>query len=242
MTGPLGCFVVWRRMAYFGDALAHSALLGVALGVALRLHMVIPVSLVCISSAFCLLALRRRSPLTSDTLLGIIAHGFLALGLVVISVQSGEHIDVHHLLVGDLMALGPRQCLVLALLAALVLAALYGRWHSLLAICVDESLAAASGVPLARVRALMMVMLSLTIAAAMQTAGVLLATALLIIPAAAARGAAKTPEQMALYAAIIAMLAIPTGIAASHLGLPPGPTMVLFCTLIFIILTPLRTP
>ncbi len=104
VAGPLGAFVVWRRMAYFGDTLAHSALLGVALGLLAGIDVTLGIILACIAVAVLLAALQRQRTLASDTLLGIMAHGSLALGLVVLALLAAVRVDLLAYLFGDLLA------------------------------------------------------------------------------------------------------------------------------------------
>ncbi|WP_250460540.1 metal ABC transporter permease [Microbulbifer litoralis] len=233
VSGPLGCFAVWRRMAYFGDTLAHSALLGVTLGFVLQLDATIAVG-----ASSCLLAvvlgyLQRRQKLSVDTLLGILSHSMLALGIVTVSL-FGINVDLLSLLLGDLLAVGPRDLAMMAAASALIAGLLYWLWEKLLAFTLHEELAAVEGVPVEGVRLALMLMLALLIAIAMKVVGVLLITALLIIPAASARRLSHTPERMALLASAIGCTAVILGLLASILwDTPAGPSIVLSAAVIF---------
>ncbi len=234
VAGPLGCFIVWRRMAYFGDAMSHSALLGVALAILIDVNVMFGVVAVTTLIAFALLSLQRRPWLATDTLLGILAHGALSLGLVAVGLMAWLRLDLLSYLFGDILAVTVADLGWIYGGGAIVLAALCAIWRPLLAATVHEDLAKAEGIPTARVRLLFMVLIALVIALAMKLVGILLITALLIIPAAAARRFAATPEQMAVGAAIIGSMAVVLGLEASLMvDTPSGPSIVVAATVLF---------
>lgn len=241
MTGPLGTLVVWRRLAYFGDTLAHGALLGAALGVALELSPRLAVVAASLALALALLALRRGQRLAADTLLGILSHTALAAGLVGVSLLADARLDLYGLLFGDLLTTRWADCAAIWLTAAAVVGLIAWRWEGLLLATLDEDLARAEGVPVARLELLLFALVALTIAFAMQVVGVLLITALLIIPAAAARQLARSPEAMALGAALVGALAVLLGLGLSFgLNTPAGPSIVLMASAIFVLLAAWR--
>ncbi|QKX16617.1 iron chelate uptake ABC transporter family permease subunit [Microbulbifer sp. YPW1] len=226
VSGPLGCFAVWRRMAYFGDTLAHSALLGVTLGFVLHIQPTLAVG-----ASSCLLALllvyfHRRQNLSVDTLLGILSHTMLALGIITISLLD-INVDLLSLLLGDLLAVSSQDLVLMSAAAVFIGLLLLFLWPKLLAFTLHEELAAVEGIPVERIRLALMLMLALLIAIAMKVVGVLLITALLIIPAATARRISTTPEQMAGFAALIGAISVVLGLAASVLwNTPAGPSIV----------------
>ncbi len=234
VAGPLGCFVVWRRMAYFGDTMAHSALLGVTLGFLLDLHPILGVVCVTVAIALLLLALQERAWLASDTLLGILSHAALSLGLVVIGLMTWLRLDLMGFLFGDILAVTAADLAWIGGGGLAVLAVLLWIWRPMLAATVHEDLARAEGVPTFRVRLAFMLLIAVVIALAMKLVGILLITALLIIPAATARRLATTPEAMALWAAVIGALAVVAGLAGSlQLDTPTGPSIVVAAALLF---------
>ncbi|WP_026304790.1 zinc ABC transporter permease subunit ZnuB [Thioalkalivibrio sp. AKL8] len=236
VAGPLGAFVVWRRMAYFGDTVSHSALLGVALGVLLGLNLNLMVTIVCVAIAILLVLLQRRQELASDTLLGILAHSSLSLGIVAVTFIEGLRVDLMAYLFGDILAVGTNDLMSIAVGGGVALLLLILLWRPLLALTVHEELAQVEGVPVLLVRLGLMLLIALVIAAAMQVVGVLLITALMIIPAASARRFAATPEQMAILAGIIGMLAVGAGLWGSfQYDTPTGPTIVVAAMLGFIL-------
>ena len=193
-AGPLGAFVVWRRMAYFGDTLAHSALLGVALGLLLGINPNVTVIVVCAVLAVVLVVLQRRQRfLASDTLLGILAHASLGLGLVTLAFLQTLRLDLLSLLFGDILAVTATDLAWIYGGGVAVLALLALLWRPLLSATVHEDLARVEGVPVTAVRLAYMLLIAVVIAVALKIVGVLLVTSLLIIPAATARRFATTP-------------------------------------------------
>jgi zinc transport system permease protein len=235
VAGPLGSFVVWRRMAYFGDTLSHGALLGVALGLILNVSPALAVTVGCVLLAILLLGLQQRQPLASDTLLGILAHSTLSLGLVAISFME-VRIDLMAYLFGDLLAVGPTDLAWILGGSALVLLLLIPLWRPLLAITVHEELARVEGLPVAAIRLALMLLIAVVIAVAMKIVGVLLITSLLIIPAAAAQRHARTPEQMAAGASVLGLLAVCAGLSLSwYQDTPAGPSIVVSAAALFLL-------
>jgi len=236
VAGPLGSFVVWRRMAYFGDTLSHAALLGVALGLMLDVSPTLAVTVGCVLLAVLLVTLQTRQPLASDTLLGILAHSTLSLGLVVLSFMQEVRVDLMAYLFGDLLAVGPGDLAWILGGSALVLLLLIPLWRPLLAITVHEELARVEGLPVAAIRLGLMLLIAVVIAVAMKIVGVLLITSLLIIPAAAAQRHARTPEQMAGGASVLGLLAVCGGLALSwYQDTPAGPSIVVAAAALFLL-------
>jgi zinc transport system permease protein len=235
LAGPLGCFIVWRRMAYFGDSLAHSALLGIALGIVLGIDLTLGIVAAAMVIAVFLLLLQRQRRLASDTLLGLMAHSGLALGLVVLSFFETLRVDLLAYLFGDVLAVTGSDLAWIyggGILALTVLALI---WRPLLSATVHEDLARAEGVPVEAVRLVFVLLIAVVIAIAMKIVGILLTTSLLIIPAATARRFATTPERMALLAVGFGMLAVAGGLAASLLfDTPSGPSMVVVAFCLFL--------
>jgi zinc transport system permease protein len=237
IAGPLGSFMVWRRMAYFGDTLAHGALLGVALGLLLQVNISLAVVLVCLLLALLLSTLMHTRIIATDTLLGILSHASLSLGLVSLSIFDHQSIDLMGFLFGDLLAIGKQDLTWIALSCGLALVVLVRLWRPLLAITVNEELAQVEGINVALMRTLLMLLVAVVIAVAMKVVGVLLITSLLIIPAAAARRLSNSPEQMAVLASLLGMLAVSGGLALSWFyDTPTGPSIVLIASALFFVL------
>ncbi len=235
VAGPMGAFVVWRRMAYFGAAMAHSALLGVALGLLLEVHITLAVMAVCILLAV-VLGGRRRGALPDDTVLGIMAHGTLALGLVAIAAQGNLRVDLLSYLFGDILAVSRSDLAWIYGGGAAALGVMAVIWRPLLNATVHEELALIEGVDVVRVRLIFMVLLAVVIAVGLKLIGLLLITSLLIIPAATARSLATTPEQMALGACAAGGLAVAGGLYGSLIwDSPAGPSIVVAAMLLFMV-------
>ena len=233
-AGPLGAFIVWRRMAYFGDTLAHSGLLGVALGAVLGINPGLGVVLTCLVVALVLVLLQRRHALATDTLLGILAHTTLSLGLVTLAFLETVRIDLTGYLFGDILSIGTTDLYWIWGGNLLALGVLAGLWRPLLAATVHEELARVEGVSVFQVRLAFMLLIAIVIAVAMKVVGILLITSLLIIPAAAARRFARSPEGMAVLASAFGCAAIGLGLWASlRWDTPAGPSVVVAATTLF---------
>lgn len=236
VAAPLGCFVVWRRMAYFGATLAHSALLGVALGLVLGFDLTLGVTISSIAVTLIVVLFQRQKLIGSDTLLGILAHSGLAVGLVALSFLRGVRIDLMAYLFGDVLAVTTMDIAWIYGGGVLVLATLALIWRPLLALTIHEELARAEGVPALRVQIAFMLTLAVAVAIAMKVVGVLLIVSLLIIPAAAVRGLSRTPEQMAVLAAAVGAMSVIGGLFASlRWDTPSGPSIVVVATLLFVL-------
>ena len=236
VTGVTGVFVVWRRMAYFGDTLAHSALLGVAIGFLAGINLNIGIVGVCVTISISMVYLRSQRHLAEDTLLGILAHSSLALGLVSVSFISALRVDLMTYLFGDILSVTPTDIVWVCGGGTIALGVLAWLWKDLIAITVHEDLARIEGVNVMRTQIAFMTLFALVIAMAMKIVGILLVTALLIIPAATARRFSRTPERMAVFAAISGSLAVALGLQGSLLwDLPSGPAIVVASALIYVL-------
>lgn len=234
VAGPCGTFVVWRRMAYFGDTLAHSALLGVALGFILQINPLFAVMLVCLSLATLLFFLQRQQRLPSDTLLGILSHSALSIGLVSLAFLENLRVDLMAYLFGDILAVSTEDLVIIYLCAGVALGVLTLLWKPLLAISLHEDLARVEGVRVDLVQFSFSVLLALVVALMMKVVGLLLITSLFILPAAAVRRLSRSPEQMAVLAALAGALAVCGGLAGSwHWDTPAGPSIVVAAALLF---------
>ena len=242
VTGPVGCFVVWRRMAYFGETIAHSALLGVALAVLLNINIMIGILTAACLIVVTMFYLDRRETLPTDTLLGLLAHGGLALGLVVLAFFPNMRVDLHAMLFGDLLAVTRSDVAIIWLGGAVALAVLCWIWRPLLAATVNKDLAAVAGLRPELARLVFGFLVAGIIAIAIKIVGILLIVALLVIPAAAARRFSSGPERMAIAAAGLGVIAIAGGLYASaRLDTPSGPSIVVAALALFV-LTRIRLP
>lgn len=236
IAGPLGSFVVWRRMAYFGDTLAHASLMGLALGFLLDVNLYLALTVCCLVLAVLLVTLQRQQLVATDTLLGILAHSSLSLGLVAVSFLDNVRIDLMSYLFGDLLAVTPQDLMYIYIGVAVVSVVLAKFWHALLSTTVNEDLAAVEGHNVDLMRLVLMLLVGLVIAIGMKFVGALIITSLLIIPAATARRFARTPEQMAMCASLIGAVAVLLGLTLSwHFDTPAGPSVVISATAMFML-------
>jgi zinc transport system permease protein len=236
VAGPLGCFIVWRRLAYFGDTLSHSALLGVALALLFEVNITFAVFGVAAAVALSLLLLQKRATLSSDSLLGLLSHSSLALGLVVLAFMTWVRVDLMGFLFGDILAVSVTDIAIIYGGGVIILVVLVLIWRPLFAATVNTDLAEAEGLRPQRANVVFMLLMALVIAIAMKIVGVLLITALLIIPAATARRFARGPEQMAILAAVIGAAAVIAGLFGSlEWDTPSGPSIVVAALGLFLI-------
>jgi zinc transport system permease protein len=225
-AGPLGCFVVWRRMAYFGDATSHAALLGVTLALATDLPIVLGVAASALAMALVVSAAAGRS-YAVDTLLGVASHAALAVGLVALSFLQGVRVDLIGYLFGDILAVARSDLVVIYAGASAVVGLVAWRWRPLLLATLSEDLAASAGIDPRRERLILTLALALLVAVSLKVVGALLVTAMLIVPAAAARAVAHSPGAMAVAAAALGALAAVAGLLGSwRLDTPAGPSIV----------------
>lgn len=240
-AGPLGCFVVWRRMAYFGDATAHAAILGVAIALLASLPIFLGVLIAAIAMAV-LVARRRESGLAMDTLLGVAAHAALAVGLVAVSLVPGRPLDLEAYLFGDILSLDRSDLTVIWLGVVVILGILIWRWNAMLMATLNHDLASAEGLNPDKERLVLALTLAVLVAVAIKVVGALLITAMLIIPAATARSLGSTPERMAVIAAGLGVLAVFGGLALSMtVDTPAGPSIVAIASAFFAGFQALRT-
>ncbi|OBU14898.1 hypothetical protein AYY19_02005 [Photobacterium aquimaris] len=236
LAGPLGSFVVWRKMAYFGDTLSHASLLGIALGFLFNINLNLALVICCLVLAVILVTLQKQRYVATDTLLGILAHSALSLGLVAVSFLDNVRIDLMSYLFGDLLAVTTNDLMWIYGGGAIVLALLISLWRPLLSMTISEEMAQVEGVNVDLMRLLLMLMVGMVIAVAMKFVGALIITSLLIIPAATARRFANSPESMAVIASIIGSISVVLGLAMSwHYDTPAGPSVVVSAAALFML-------
>jgi len=236
ITAPLGAFVVWRKMAYFGDTLSHSALLGVALGIFLQINPYVAIVILTIILAVLMVWLESNTQFSVDTLLGIIAHSCLSLGVVTVGLLKNVRVDLMSYLFGDLLAINFNDLPYIGAGVVIVLGTLLYFWQALLSTTVSPELAQVEGINIKKMRFILMILTALTIALSMKFVGALIITSLLIIPAATARRFAKTPEQMVFIAILISMLSIVGGLFLSAFyDTAAGPSVVICSAFLFLL-------
>ena len=243
VTGPLGCFVIWRRLSYFGDTLSHSSLLGVALALSLSINISLSVFFISSIIAILLLSLQKNTRLPSDALLGILAHSSIAVGLVLVGFLSFIRFDIMGLLFGDILSVSVNDIFIVWLGGASILIVLYFIWKSLFAATVNYDMAAAENMKPDRSNFIFTLLLAGVIAISIKMIGVLLITGLLIIPSAMARNLSNSPKQMVLFSIFGGVASIVIGLFTSlEINTASGPTVVVVALILFIlsILAPSR--
>ncbi len=232
-AGLLGCFVVWRRMAYFGDATAHAAVLGVALALLFGTSITLGVGVVALAMALLIHGLSGQGT-SVDTMLGVLAHGALALGLVAVTLIPGQRIDLDAYLFGDVLSVTRMDLAVIWGGGAVVVAILWWQWQAMLTATLSPDLAYAADLNPRRAQLILTLLLAAVVAVAIKVVGALLITALLIIPAASARSYASTPERMALLSMAIGALSAIAGLRlAVILDVPVGPAIICVAVAVF---------
>ena len=233
ISGLVGCFVVWRRMSYYGESIAHSSLLGVAFAILMGVSINLGVVFTCLLFGILFLWLQHSKVLSSDTLLGVLAHLALALGIIVISLNKIK-IDIHAFLFGDILTVSSSDLWAMYLGVLIAVFLICYNWSSLLLVTIDEDLAKAEGVNTLNINLLFTFILTIVVAISIQIIGLLLITAMLIIPAAASRRLANSPETMALVATFIGIVSVILGVMLSvEIDAPSGPSIVLVSAILF---------
>ena len=236
VTGPLGCFVVWRRLSYFGDTLAHSALLGVTIAYSLDFNIAVSIFFISSAIALILIQLQRKTNLPSDALLGLLAHSSLAVGLVVIGFLTFIRFDIMGLLFGDILAVNKKDLFIIWFGGALILIVLKLIWKPLFASTVNYELAEAEGLNPDRAKAIFTILLAALIAISIKLVGVLLITGMLINPTAMARNLSDNPKKMVVFSIIGGLLSVFIGLFSSlEFNTPSGPSIIAAALFLFII-------
>lgn len=236
IVGALGCFVIWRRMAYFGDSLAHSSLLGIALGLLYSVNINFSIILICTLFAVILVTLEQKKILATDSLLGILAHASLSIGMVVISLLKNQKIDLYAYLFGDILTVTNADLYWIYAGGAVVLILLALNWSKLILVTICQDLARAEGLKIFSLQLLLMFLMAMVVAVSIHIVGILLITSMLIIPAASARQFARSPQQMAIIAAILGIVAVVLGIFSSlYFDTPSGPSIVVVAVALFVL-------
>ena len=236
VTGPLGCFVIWRRLSYFGDTLAHSALLGVTLAFTMEFNIALSVFIISSLIALILIQLQKKTNLPGDALLGLLAHSSLAVGLVVIGFLTFIRFDIMGLLFGDILAVTVDDLTIIWVGGALILMILKIIWKPLFASTVNYELAEAEGLNPDKAKAIFTILMAAIIAISIKMVGLLLITGMLIIPAAMARNISDSPQKMVLFSIIGGLLSVVIGLFSSlEFNTPSGPSIIAAALLLFII-------
>jgi zinc transport system permease protein len=232
----IGCFVVWRKMAYFADSMSHSSLLGIAIGLFFAIDFNVAVLMVALLFAGFLLILEQKKIIANDSLLGVLSYGFLAVAVIIIN-SIDLDIDLHSYLFGDILAIGLNDIYFIYSMLVVVLLFVVRYWHELILLTLNEDIARAEGVPVFLLKLVFMLILAFFVALSVQFVGALLIGAMLIIPVASARFVSKSALFMLGVSILINIISIISGVFLSmHFDTPTGPSIVAISAAIFVVL------
>ena len=220
-------------MSYYGESIAHSSLLGVGLGILLGTGINFGIIIICLLFGILFLWLQQSKILSTDTLLGVLAHLALSIGIIVISLNRIK-IDIEAFLFGDILTVSSSDLWIMYLGVGITILLILINWSSLLLVTIDEDLARAEGINPIYINLLLTIVLTIVVAVSLQIIGLLLITAMLIIPAATSRRLANSPGQMALIATLVGVISVISGIFLSvELDAPSGPSIVVMSAILF---------
>ena len=236
IAGPLGCLVIWRRLSYFGDTLSHSALLGVTLAYAFSINITLSVFVISSIVAILLINLQKRTKLAGDSLLGLLAHSTLGIGLVLIGFLSSIRFDLMGLLFGDILAVTTEDITLVWIGGIIILGILYYIWKSIFSATVNYDLAAAEGMRPEISNLIFTLLLAAVIALSIKMIGALLITGLLLIPAAIARNLSNSPKQMIIISVLAGITSVVIGLFTSlELNTASGPSIIVVSLALFVL-------
>ena len=234
IAGLLGSFVLWKNMAYFGDALSHSALLGITIG--MLFHFNLTASVILIASIFALAFSSNKTRYSSDSILGILSYSSLSLAIILAS-YSKIKIDLMSYLFGDILAINISDIYCLIIAAIIISLWIYYNWSKLVLLSISPELLQTEGGNIQLLKLGFSLVLALFVAISFKIVGVLLITAMLIIPPATALPISRSPLQMVIYAMVSGCLAVIIGIiVAISFDLPTGPSIILSSFAFFLML------
>ncbi|WP_425619516.1 metal ABC transporter permease [Buchnera aphidicola] len=236
-TAALGSFVLWRRIASFGDTLSHSSILGIAISIIFNINSFFSLFLLMSILAIILAWLETLLPFAIDTILNIISHSTLSLGIILMSIISNNHrIDVTHYLFGDLLAVTKYDLIIIVINSIIILSILYYYWNYILSATINEELAQADGINIFYARLIIMLIIALNISISIKFVGALLITSLLIIPPATAQHFSNSPENMVIISILVSIISVTGGIIFSfYAHTPTSPSIVLFSSFLCLI-------
>jgi ABC-type Mn2+/Zn2+ transport systems, permease components len=235
LCAVVGVYVTLRSMSFFSDAISHSALAGIALGVLIGVAPVPAAVVFCVVVALGITFLTFRSDLTSDTVIGVFFSGSMALGVLLIGLQSGYQTDLLSYLFGDILSVSDLDVVLAVALAAVVSTIIFWRSTVLIKIAFNRDLARVEGVRVVAWDYLFLTLLALTVAVSLKVVGIILVSALIIVPAAAARNIARDFRTLVGLAVGVGVISAVAGLVLSYyLNTASGPTVVMVAVVFFI--------
>lgn len=234
LFGILGTMIVNNRMAFFSDALGHSALTGVAIGVIFGIQDT-NLSMVLFAVVFALLlnTIKRSNIASTDTIISVFSSLSMAIGLVILS-RGGNFAKYSSLLVGDILSITPREILYLLMIFAITILFWVLCFNQLHAMSINESLASSKKIKTKLIDNLFVVIIALIVMLSIKWVGILIINALLILPAAASRNIASNVREYHLFSVLISTFSGITGLLLSYyINTATGPTIVLIASFFF---------
>jgi len=233
VAGPIGVFLIWRRMSFLGETIAHASMLGISISLLLDINFYFGLFFVAILVAFLLNYLSLNKELAPDAILALLAHSSLALGILVIPTSQ---LNIMEFLFGDILAVSGTDIAMIVSVSASCCLALKVIWPDLILLTINEDLATAENVPVGTTKLIYLFCVALVFAVAIKVIGILLITSMLVIPALAARSFAKDSESMVWCSSLMATLSVFGGVGISCVwDLSTGPAIVVFCALLFLL-------
>jgi manganese/iron transport system permease protein len=234
VSGVVGSYVVVRGMAFFGDAVAHGTLPGVAIAYILGGDLLLGGLVAGVAVALGIGWLTREGRLKEDTAIGVIFAGMFALGIAIISTARSYSVDLTHILFGNVLGVTDRDLLIMAIFGGVVLLSIVALYKEFLILSFDASLARTLHLPSGLLRLLLLVLLAVTIVASLQTVGIALMVAMLVTPAATAQLLVKRLHRMMLLGGALGAVSGVVGLYLSfYLNIASGPAIVLTTTALF---------
>ena len=236
IAAPMGCLMVWQRLAFLSDTLGHAAVLGVGIGIGLQIHPMLGVLAVILLIVLSLSRVNSFNNALSETTLAIISHSGLAAGLILLGTMPSQNISLESILFGDLLATSENDLMMIAITVTVLVFLLLHHWRSFVAVSVSREIAQAEGIEVRKTQFLMYLMIALLVAVMMKVMGVLLIAAALVIPTSSARLVSRSPEQMVLFSAIFGIGSLAGGMTSSfHFDWQTGPAIVLSAAVLLVI-------
>jgi zinc transport system permease protein len=236
IAAPMGCLMVWQRLAFLSDTLGHAAVMGVGLGLLLEVTPVFGVLAVALLIVFSLNRVNSFNSALSETTLAIISHTGLAGGIILVGLLPAQSVNLEAILFGDLLATTSADLIRLLITTVVLLLLLLHHWRSFVAVSVSREIAQAEGIEVRKVQFLMYIMIALLVAVMMKVMGVLLIAAMLVIPTTSARLFSRSPEQMVAVSAFYGLGALVGGISSSfQFDWQTGPAIVVSATMLLLI-------
>uniref|UniRef100_A0AAU2JPX2 Metal ABC transporter permease n=1 Tax=Streptomyces sp. NBC_00049 TaxID=2903617 RepID=A0AAU2JPX2_9ACTN len=244
ITAPaIGTYLVQRRQAVMGDGLGHVAMTGVALGFVLHTSPVWMATLVAVIGAVGMEMIRSRGKTSGDVALAMLFYGGLAGGVMIINVGGGSTVNLLSAMFGSITTVSPEDVTAVVILAAFVLAVTIGLRRQLFAVCQDEEFARVTGLPVRALNLLIAVTAAVTVTVAMRIVGLLLVSAMMVIPVAAAQRVTRGFTATLSLSMVIALLVSLTGtVTTYYVDAPSGATIVLLAIGVFMVMTAVSTP